>query len=127
MTKAEVEVKMAHPKEEAEPARCRIPAADVYETADAYVLLLDLPGVEKEGISLTLEKGEMRVRAAVDENAGTQGRRLFSETRPATFARSFTLGEGIDTNSVDAQYDKGVLTVKLYKHEGVKPREISIN
>jgi HSP20 family protein len=127
MTKAEVEVKMAHPKGETEPGRCRIPPADVYETADAYVLLLDLPGVEKEGISLTLEKGEMRVRAAVGENAGTQGRHLFGETRPATFARSFTLGEGIDTNSVDAQYDKGVLTVKLYKHEGVKPREISIN
>jgi len=127
MTKADVEVKTAHPKEETETGRYRTPAADVYETADAYVLLLDLPGVEKEGISLTLEKGEMRVRAAVDEHAGTQGRRLFSETRPATFARSFTLGEGIDPNSVDAQYDKGVLTVKLYKHEGVKPREISIN
>lgn len=127
MTRADVEVKMTHPKEETESGRCRIPAADVYETADAYVLLLDLPGVEKGGISLTLEKGEMRVRAVVGENPATQGRRLFSETGPATFARSFTLGEGIDTNAVDAQYDKGVLTVKLYKHEGMKPREISIN
>lgn len=127
MTKADVEVKTTHPKEEAETGRYRIPAADVYETADAYVLLLDLPGVEKEGISLTLEKGEMRVKAVVGEDPGIRGRRLFSETGPATFARSFTLGEGIDTHSVDAQYDKGVLTVKLYKHEGMKPREISIN
>ncbi len=108
MTKSDVAVQRTQPAEDTAGVRCRVPAADVYETADAYVLMLNLPGVEKEAITLTLNKGELRVRAA-------------------SFARSFGIGEGIDTTSIDAHHDKGVLTVKLYKHEILKPREISIN
>ena len=127
MTKGEVTVKTGNPAESDVNGLCRVPAADVYETPDAFVLMLDLPGVEKDAITLMLDRGELRVQAKPSEQKQTPGRLLFSEMRPGTFTRSFTIGDGIDTNSIDAHFDRGVLTVKLYKNARMKPREISIN
>jgi len=105
----------------------RVPAADVYETAEAFVLMLDLPGTKRESISLTLEKGEMRVRAEVETREDAQEAFLLNETEGAGFFRAFSIGEGIDTANVDAHFEQGVLTVKLFKSEELKPREIHIN
>ncbi len=107
--------------------RCRVPAADVYETSDAFVLMLDLPGVEKEGISLVHEKGELTVKATAAAGQPSAMKLLVREVRPATYARTFTLGDGIDTESIDARYESGVLTVKLFKSAASKAREITIN
>lgn len=105
----------------------RVPSADVYETADAFVLMLDLPGTKRESINLTLEKGEMRVRAEVESKRNEQESFLLNETGGAGFFRAFSIGEGIDTSNVDAHFEQGVLTVKLFKSEELKPREIRIN
>lgn len=107
--------------------RYRIPAADVYETGDAFVLLLDLPGVEKDGITLTHEKGELRLRAVTRMQEQPGVKMLVREVRPATFARTFTIGEGIDINTIDARFEAGVLTVKMYKSPAARAREIAIN
>jgi HSP20 family protein len=107
--------------------RYRIPAADVYETPEAFVLMLDLPGATREAISLTLEKGEMRVKADVVSQQGQADSLLVNEVSGGGFFRAFTIGEGIDTDHVDANFAQGVLTVKLFKTEELKPREIRIN
>lgn len=127
MTKGEVTVQTGQPMESTLEGRCRVPAADVYETPEAYVLMLDLPGVEKDAIALKLDKGELHVQAKPAVQKESQGRHLFSEMRSGTFTRSFAIGDGIDTNAIDARLDNGVLTVKLYKNAETKPREISIN
>ena len=105
----------------------RIPAADVYETSEAFILMLDLPGATRDSISLTLEKGEMRVKADVSPLHEQEGTLLLSEIGGSGFFRVFSIGDGIDTGNVDARYEQGVLTVKLFKSENVKPREININ
>jgi len=105
----------------------RVPAADVYETSEAFVLMLDLPGARRESISLTLEKGEMRVRAEVEPLHRQEGTLLLDELQGTGFYRAFSIAEGIDTGNVDARFEQGVLTVKLFKSEDVKPREIHIN
>jgi HSP20 family protein len=105
----------------------RVPAADVYETSEAFVLMLDLPGAMRESISLTLENGEMRVKADVKPLHRQEGTLLFNEMQGAGFFRAFSIGDGIDTGNVDARFEQGVLTVKLFKGEDVKPREIYIN
>jgi len=105
----------------------RVPAADVYETSDAFVLMLDLPGATRESISLTLEKGEMRVKAEIEPLHRGEGALLFDEMQDTGYFRAFSIGDGIDTGNVDARFEQGVLTVKLYKSEDVKPREIHIN
>ena len=107
--------------------RCRIPTADVYETSDAFVVMLDLPGVQKEGISLLHEKGELKVKAVAPAGQPSDMKVLVREVRPATFFRTFTLGEGIDTGSIDARFESGVLTVKLLKSATSRSREITIS
>jgi len=105
----------------------RVPAADIYETGDAFLVMLDLPGARKETVSLTLEEGELRVKADQETSAPEEGTLLFRDVPSGAYARAFTLGEGIDLANVDAKFENGVLTVKLFKNEARKPREIAIH
>jgi HSP20 family protein len=128
MNNVVVEVGRAHAVQpSAAEERFRIPAADVYETSEEFVLLLDLPGATREAITLTLEKGEMRVKAGVKQMHREGGSLLSNEMQGTGFFRAFSIGDGIDTGTVDAQFEHGVLTVKLLKSEDVKPRQIHIN
>jgi HSP20 family protein len=103
-----------------------VPAADIYETPDAYMLVLDLPGATKEGISVKLDNNELTVKAAVEPLHPEGGALLYRELEAAGYYREFTIGEGIDRNTVDAHFDKGVLSIKLFKSEELKPRNITI-
>jgi len=102
------------------------PAVDVYETADSYVLMVDLPGAPKEAINLTLEAGTLTVRAEPEPYHTPEARLIFRELATPVYERSFTIGDGVDQAAVDARFEDGVLTVKLFKKEERKPREIAI-
>jgi HSP20 family protein len=102
------------------------PRADVYETPEAYVIRLDMPGARKEAVALTLEGDILEVSADV-HSTGEGLTVLHRELRTAGYHRVFTLGDGIDRDHVDALFEEGVLTVKLFKTPGAKPRTIPIN
>ena len=102
------------------------PSTDVYETPDAFVLMLDLPGVAKDAIAVTMENGTMSVRARIEPHHSPAAKVLFKELRGTTYYRVFNLGDGVDRTNVDAHYDLGTLTIKLFKKEETKPREIRI-
>jgi HSP20 family protein len=102
------------------------PAADIYETDDAFVVLLDMPGAAKETISVTVERETLTVKAPAIGRHGSGATLLYQEIDNGSYLRLFTLGEGVDAGKIDAQYDAGVLAVKVYKSEAVKPRPISI-
>ncbi len=128
MNNGGVEVRREHAARPSDgEAQYRVPAADVYETSEAFVLMLDLPGATRESISLTIEKGEMQVKAEVGPLHRKEGALLFNEMDGAGFFRVFSIGDGIDTGNMDARFQQGVLTVKLFKSEDAKPREIFIN
>ena len=103
------------------------PAADIYETPDAYVVMMDMPGALKESINVTIQEGTLAVKGHSAPTHHDEGAVLVRELRPVRYERSFTIGEGVDRNNVDARYEEGVLTVKLLKHESVKPREITVH
>jgi HSP20 family protein len=103
-----------------------VPAADIYETPDAYMLVLDLPGANKESISVKLDNNDLTIRASVEPLHPEGGTLLYREIEGAGYYREFTIGEGIDRNTVDAHFDKGVLSIKLFKSEELKPRSIII-
>jgi len=104
-----------------------VPAADIYETPDAYVLMLDMPGASKESISVKLDKNELKVKSSVTSLHADNATLVFKELGTAGYYREFTIGEGIDRDSVDAHFDNGVLTIKLFKSEELKPRSITIH
>jgi HSP20 family protein len=102
------------------------PFADVYETADAFVLTVDMPGVTKGSVSVTMERKALLVKASVEPYHKENAVVLVNELENAGYYRAFNLGDGIDRDNVDARFEDGVLTITLFKSEQLKPREIRI-
>lgn len=109
--------------------RMWLPAVDVHETKDEFVLTLDMPGVTEKDINLSINgelltiKGERRFeREGGEGNTYHRLERLYGK-----FERSVQLPTMVQTDKVKATYRDGVLTVTLPKAEEVKPREIKID
>lgn len=102
------------------------PEVNIYETQDGYVLEAEMPGVNKEGLEITLENTEITItgRRQVETPAGQA---LFHESQDLAYRRVFELDPAIDTARVSARMDQGVLTLTLPKSERVKPRKISVD
>ncbi len=102
------------------------PLTDLFETADGFVIKLDIPGAKKNKIKVTTEAGRLVITASFGGESDPDAKVLFSEINPKVFFRSFNLGEGIDTGGISASYENGVLTVNLPKDENAKAKEIKI-
>jgi HSP20 family protein len=109
-------------------ARRWIPAMDLVETEDALILRADLPGMSEDDIKLEVEDRTLTVsgeREAEHEEAKPEGfYRL--ERAFGRFERTLTLPKGADASAVSANFDRGVLEVRIPKPEEVKPRRIEI-
>ena len=103
-----------------------VPAVDVIEAPESYVLHMDIPGAAKDNISVKLEGGALQVRASIADTARQGANVLYSEMRGTGYEREFSLGNGIDRERVDAAYEDGVLTVTLHKSDMLKVKEIRI-
>ena len=96
---------------------------DVEETDTSYVLQADLPGVDKEAIDLQLEDDILTIRAerkAEKKEEDSEKRYVRIERSHGVYSRSFNVSE-IDTDSIAAKFENGVLTVTLPKKEPPKP------
>jgi len=102
------------------------PLANILETKDGYVLEAEMPGVNKEGLEITVENGELVIFGRRN-TAPPKGRELFRESRPADYRRVFELDPSIDTARIQAKLEQGVLTLQLPKAESVKPRKITVS
>jgi len=102
------------------------PAADIFETSGAFVLKIDMPGVQKESIGVQIEPGQLQVQGLIAQLYKESTNLVFSEIRKASFYRKFNIGSGIDTENIQANFENGVLTVTLQKHDSIKVREIPI-
>ena len=104
-----------------------IPAMDLVETEDRFVLRADLPGLSEGDISLEVERGVLTIsgeRKAEHEDKGEGYYRL--ERSFGSFSRQLTLPDGVDADRIEARFDKGVLEVRIPKPEERKPRKVSI-
>ena len=103
------------------------PPMDLVEAEDHYLLKADLPGVSDEDVAIEVENGVLTVtgeRKAEHERSERGFYRI--ERAFGRFQRQLTMPEGIDTDAVTAEFDKGVLSVRIPKPEKVKPRRIAI-
>src|SRR5438034_3345196 len=96
------------------------PAASVIEDGDAYLLNVEMPGVNKEGLEISVENNELRIigRRSLPAIDGTLVHR---ESRSENFRRMFELDPSIDTSNISARIEQGILTLRLPKAEQVKP------
>jgi HSP20 family protein len=105
-----------------------VPAMDLVETEEHFVLRADLPGLTEEDVKVELEDNVLTVsgeRKAEHEDRREGYYRV--ERASGQFARSLTLPEGVEADAVEASFDKGVLEVRIPKPEERKPRRVSIN
>jgi HSP20 family protein len=104
-----------------------MPAMDLVETEEHFVLRADLPGLAEEDVTLEVEDNVLTVsgeRKAEHETTKEGYHRV--ERAFGSFSRSLTLPEGVDAEAVSANFDRGVLEIRIPKPEQRKPRKISI-
>src|SRR5881392_1031160 len=103
------------------------PALDLYQSNDNVVAVVELPGMRKEDIEISLHDGMLTI--AGERKSETPGgeRAERSERYIGKFRRSITLPTRVDANKVSATYKDGILTVTLPKAEEAKPKQIQIN
>ncbi len=103
------------------------PRADVAETEDGYLLSMDLPGVKAEDLDVTYEDGVLKIsgeRSLAREHESGQYHRI--ERAYGRFFRSFRFGENADPDKIEADFDGGVLTLRVGKAEQSRPRRIEV-
>jgi HSP20 family protein len=110
-----------------EGSRSWVPAVDVWETENELVYAFDLPGIPEDNISIEFEDSALTVSAERERTQELSEENLYRfERRFGTFARTIGLPQGVDENQIKADYDAGVLEVRISKPEQSKPRRIQI-
>jgi HSP20 family protein len=107
------------------PSRPFVPV-DAYRAGDRFYLHFDLPGVDPDSIEVTVEKNTLTVKADRNWSVPKDGTLLITERPQGSFTRQFFLGEGLDSDRIEAGYDHGVLTVTVPVAEQAKPRRITV-
>jgi len=100
------------------------PPVDVHETEDEYLVKIDLPGVKSEDVNVEVNDSVLSIsgaRAADDSGAAQLVERPYG-----SFARTLTLPQGVDSNAIEADYQDGVLELRIPKPAQQKPKKITI-
>jgi len=106
-------------------ARPSVMPMDAWRDKDTFVVEFDLPGVNPDTVDLDVERNVVTVKAERPPRA-TDAELIAAERARGVFSRQLILGDNLDTEHIDANYDAGVLTLKIPVAEKAKPRKISI-
>jgi HSP20 family protein len=104
-----------------------MPAMDLVEAGDHFVLRADLPGVAEGDVNIEIEDSTLTVSGErKDEHESREGGSYRLERAFGSFSRTLQLPKGIDADAVTASFDRGVLEVRIPKPEQRKPRRVEI-
>jgi HSP20 family protein len=100
------------------------PLIDVHETEDEYLVKIDLPGVRSEDVNVEVNDSVLSISGSrvTDETGAAQ----LVERPYGTFARTLTLPQGVNSDSIEAGYEDGVLELRIPKPAAQKPKKITI-
>jgi len=121
--KREVEKK----QESTVPARLFMPTADIFEDQNALHVVLEMPGVDKSNVDISVEADVLHIEGRLDFSKYEGMQPVYTEYNIGHYRRSFTLSNKIDQNRIGAEMKDGVLTLTLPKAEEAKPRRVSVN
>lgn len=111
-------------------SRMWVPALDVAERGDAYVIYVELPGVSPDQVDVSFEQNVLTIRgtkpASFDVSTDGEVRVFAAERVHGTFERSVRLPEFVDAERIDASFTNGLLTVTVPKAQAAQPRKISV-
>jgi HSP20 family protein len=116
--------RLAHPRPE-----LWAPPIDIYETAAAYIITVEVPGVARENVDLAVEESRLVIRGRRSEERGRDAETVryhLVERGHGTFTRSFEFAQKVDIQGVGADLTDGVLTITLPKIPPPAPRRIEV-
>jgi HSP20 family protein len=99
---------------------------DAYRQGDDFYIHFDLPGIDADSISLTVEQNVLTVKAERTPVKADGAEMIVAERPFGTFTRQVFLGETLDADKISADYAAGVLTLTIPVHDAAKPRSIQI-
>jgi len=118
---------MTQTKETAREPRVYSPATDILETADGLTVKMEMPGVPKDGIDISVEKSTITVQGHVKAPEGlAEFEPVHREFDADAYRRSYTFSNEFDLEKIDASHADGVLTLRIPRSESAKPRRIEI-
>ena len=103
------------------------PALDLYQSKDNIVAAVELPGMRKEDIEISLHDDVLTISGERKQETAEAEKAERSERYVGKFRRSISLPSRVDASKVNATYKDGILTVTLPKAEEAKPRQIQVN
>jgi HSP20 family protein len=106
--------------------RCVSPLSKISEEEGKVVLQLEVPGVKKEDVNVSIEDDQLRIYAPRKVESSENGTYLLRERNCGDYEKLFTIDNTIDRDNIDAKMENGVLTITLQFKEEVKPRKIKI-
>ena len=114
-------------EESTTPVRSFVPNTDIFETDDALMVVMELPGVDREHTEITVEDNVLDVSGRIDFSKYEKLQPVYTEYNIGYFRRTFSLApSSIDEQKISADMKDGVLTLTLPKAERIKPRTIQL-
>jgi HSP20 family protein len=108
------------------PVRIFVPVADIYEAENDLTVIMEMPGVDKGNVDISVEDGVLNVEGRLDLTKYQGLQPLYTEYNIGHYSRSFRLSSKIDQNKIAAEMKDGVLSLKLPKVQEAKPRSIQV-
>lgn len=102
------------------------PLVDIYETKDDFYLNAYMPGVNKNDIKIKMEEESLVIMGRINYENVNGRKYVLRESDSSNFYRKFRISDSVDYEKIEANMENGVLSIKLPKHERVKPRNIEI-
>ena len=121
--KREVEKK----QEATVPARTFVPATDIFDTAESLTIVMEMAGVDKKHLDVSVENGVLTVEGRLDFSKYEGMQPVYTEYNIGHYRRSFSISGKVDQSRIAAQMKDGVLTLVLPKAEEAKPRRIAVS
>ncbi len=105
-----------------------VPPVDIYEDEHNVTLKMEVPGIDQKDLDIRVENSTLTVRGERKLEKDEKEENFHRiERRYGSFVRTFTLPNTVDTDSINADYDNGVLKIRLAKREEAKPKQIKVN
>jgi HSP20 family protein len=104
-----------------------LPASDIYENEEEYVMIVNMPGVSRNEVQVKVIDESLIVFGKINYEDVVNREYILNENELGNFYRKFKISDSIDKEKITARYDNGQLVVNLPKSEKVKPRTIDIH
>ncbi len=104
-----------------------VPYTDIFETEDALVLVMEIPGVDRDDLTVNVENNVLSVEGRVSFSQYDDLKPVYTEYNIGHYSRSFSVSNKIDQEGITAKVEDGVLTLTLPKAQEAKPRRITVH